>query len=94
MLDGTRFGDYPPVAFIPAPPSWYYHPDSVTALSTASAAGSSSHIYDLGCGQGLYGCRYQRHTSVRTNSQKILEGSWRCTPCVPAVVEFVDQVLK
>ena len=91
-LDGTGVGGDLPVTVILDPPSWYNHPASATA--SVSAAGCTVHIYDLGCGQGLCGCHYQRRTSSHTDVHKILEVSRECTTCVPTVFEFINQVLK
>ena len=92
MLDGTGVGDDLPVVVIPVPPSWYDHP--AVASSAASASVSAVHIYGMGCGRGLCGRRCQRHSSACTDGQKILEGYWKCTLCVPTVFKFIDQVLK
>ena len=44
-LYGTGIGGDLPATVIPTPPYWYNHP--------SSAAGSATHIYDLGCIWGL-----------------------------------------
>ena len=91
-LDMIGVGDDLPVAVILEPPSWYNHP--AAASLSVSAAGSAAQIYYLGCGRGMCGSRCQRRTSTRTYGQKILEGSQECTPCVPTVFEFIDQLLN
>ena len=49
-LDRTGVGYDLPVAVITSPPSWYNH---LSSASASAAAGSATHMYDLGCGWGL-----------------------------------------